>query len=211
MEDLKAIITDASADMMLTENIHKQYNNGINALKMRENVELLSKSAHPDTGKRAVPHVFHVKTDTFLQDSTLKEEVFGPNCILISTKSKSEVLAVANDLKGQLTATVWGNADDLKTYSDLLLVLQDKAGRVIINAMPTGVEVANAMVHGGPFPATTNSSTTSVGATAIYRFTRPVCFQGFPDSGLPAPLQNSNPLGILRQVDGEYTKDLIVR
>ena len=97
-----------------------------------------------------------------------------------------------------------------KNYSELQHILEDKAGRLIINAMPTGVEVNYAMVHGGPFPATTNSATTSVGATAIYRFTRPVCFQGFPDSALPEALQNNNPLGILRQVNGKFTTDAII-
>lgn len=210
LEELKMIIANAPADLMLTENIHKQYNNGVNELKTHKKVQLLAQSKHQDSGKRAVPHLFHTKTDTFLQHNALAEEVFGPSSIHITTKNKDEILAIAKSLKGQLTATVWGNAYDLKEYRELLSMLQDKAGRLIINAMPTGVEVANAMVHGGPFPATTNSSTTSVGATAIYRFTRPVCFQGFPDVELPAPLQNSNPLGILRQVDGECTTNSIV-
>jgi NADP-dependent aldehyde dehydrogenase len=135
----------------------------------------------------------------------LSEEVFGPSSIHITTKNKNEILEIARSLKGQLTATIWGNEADLKEYSELKEILQDKAGRLILNAMPTGVEVNYSMVHGGPFPATTNSATTSVGSTAIYRFTRPVCFQGFPQGELPEALQNSNPFGILRQVNGQFT------
>jgi alpha-ketoglutaric semialdehyde dehydrogenase len=154
--------------------------------------------------------VFTTSAASFLMQEELADEVFGPSSIHITTQNKEEILSVARNLKGQLTATIWGNAEDLKNYSELQHILEDKAGRLIINAMPTGVEVNYAMVHGGPFPATTNSATTSVGATAIYRFTRPVCFQGFPDTILPEALQNNNPLGILRQVNGKFTTDAII-
>ncbi len=109
-------------------------------------------------------------------------------------------------MEGHLTATVHGTEADLMEYSELLKILEQKVGRVVINGFPTGVEVSHAMVHGGPFPATTDSRSTSVGTTAIYRFTRPVCYQDYPQVLLPDELKEENPLGIMRLVNGEYRK-----
>ena len=105
-------------------------------------------------------------------------------------------------MHGQLTATVWGTDNDLAEYAPLIQLLEDKAGRLIINNVPTGVEVTAAMVHGGPFPATTYSGATSVGTGSVYRFTRPVCYQGFPQFLLPGALKNENPFKIWRLVNG---------
>jgi 2,5-dioxopentanoate dehydrogenase len=105
-----------------------------------------------------------------------------------------------------LTASVFGTETELNEYADLLEILEQKVGRLIINAFPTGVEVSHAMIHGGPFPATTDSRSTSVGTQAITRFTRPVCFQDMPDSLLPAELKTSNPLSIWRKINGELSK-----
>lgn len=115
--------------------------------------------------------------------------------------------ALAEHLEGQLTATVHGSDDELAAAADLLAVLTRKAGRVLCNGFPTGVEVSSAMQHGGPFPATTDARFTSVGSAAILRFARPVCYQGFPDALLPAELQNANPLGLLRLVNNVPTRD----
>jgi acyl-CoA reductase-like NAD-dependent aldehyde dehydrogenase len=112
------------------------------------------------------------------------------------------MLALARSLEGQLTATVHGTDSDLEANRELLEVLETKAGRVLINGFPTGVEVCHSMVHGGPFPATSDGRSTSVGTTAIHRFTRAVCYQSFPDSLLPAELQEANPLGIRRMLNG---------
>ena len=210
MADYKATIEDASGGVMLTDNIYRSFNKGTEEFAQHENVALLAKGKQLDKKSAAVPQAFTTTAANFLAQEELAEEVFGPSSIHITTKNKEEIFAIARNLKGQLTATIWGNADDLKTYSELQHILEDKAGRLIVNAMPTGVEVNYAMVHGGPFPATTNSATTSVGAAAIYRFTRPVCFHGFPNDALPEPLQNNNPLGILRQVDGKFTTDAII-
>jgi len=110
---------------------------------------------------------------------------------------------LAKSLEGQLTATVLGTDADLEANRELLDVLETKVGRVVVNGFPTGVEVCHAMVHGGPFPATSDGRSTSVGTGAIDRFTRPVCYQGFPDALLPAELREANPLGIRRLIDGE--------
>jgi len=136
----------------------------------------------------------------------LAEEIFGPTSLIVEANTKEEILIAAQNLTGHLTATVHGTQEDLEEYSELLDILEQKVGRLIINGLPTGVEVGYAMVHGGPFPATTDSRSTSVGTGAITRFTRPVSFQDFPDSLLPDELKNDNPLSIWRLVDGELKK-----
>ncbi len=124
-------------------------------------------------------------------------------------ENKEQLIQIAERIPGQLTASVWANENDVAGFKNLFDILEEKAGRLMINNAPTGVEVTHAMIHGGPYPATTDSRTTSVGSQAIYRFTRPVCFQNFPKQLLPAELQNDNPLGIWRKVDGEMTKNAI--
>jgi NADP-dependent aldehyde dehydrogenase len=114
--------------------------------------------------------------------------------------------AVARQLEGQLTATIHGTPDDLAEYAPLLSILENKAGRLVFNGFPTGVEVCASMQHGGPYPATTDSRSTSVGTAAILRFVRPVAYQNFPPASLPAELQDANPRGIWRMVDGELTR-----
>jgi 2,5-dioxopentanoate dehydrogenase len=123
---------------------------------------------------------------------------------------RDEVLEIARQLEGHLTATIHGTIEDLRDYSDLIAILEDKVGRLIFNGFPTGVEVSHAMVHGGPFPATSDGRSTSVGTQAIYRFSRPVCFQGFPDQALPDELKDANPLGIWRMIDGEMSREPII-
>jgi NADP-dependent aldehyde dehydrogenase len=108
-----------------------------------------------------------------------------------------------------LTATIHGTEQDLEENRELITVLESKVGRLLFNGFPTGVEVCHAMVHGGPYPATSDGRSTSVGTQAIYRFTRPVCYQDFPDATLPNELKNANPLNILRMVNGSMTRDPI--
>jgi alpha-ketoglutaric semialdehyde dehydrogenase len=117
------------------------------------------------------------------------------------------LLATAEALEGHLTATVLGTEEDLAANQDLIAILERKVGRLLFNGYPTGVEVSHAMVHGGPYPATSDSRFTSVGSQAILRFVRPRCYQNFPQSALPEPLRNENPLGISRLVDGVITRD----
>ena len=117
------------------------------------------------------------------------------------------MLELARALDGQLTATLHGSEADLIEYRDLTSILECKAGRLVVNGYPTGVEVCDAMVHGGPYPATSDSRFTSVGTQAIYRWARPVCYQDFPDVALPAELRNENPLGIRRTIDGMVTRE----
>jgi NADP-dependent aldehyde dehydrogenase len=146
--------------------------------------------------------IVETDADTFLADPVLAEEVFGPFSLVVTVSALETMEAVARRLDGQLTATVHGTPRDLAAAAGLLDVLATKAGRVIVNGFPTGVEVCQAMQHGGPWPASSDSRFTSVGSAALERFVRPVCYQDVPDALLPPALRNSNPLGIARLVDG---------
>ncbi len=155
------------------------------------------------------PGVIVTDADTWLDNETLHEEIFGPATIVVRCASEAEMTRCAQKLAGTLTATIHGSAEELAETGELLDLLSRKAGRLIFNGFPTGVEVGYAMHHGGPYPATTDEKFTSVGSAAILRFARPVCYQNFPESLLPAELRNANPRGILRNIDGRLTRDEI--
>lgn len=129
-------------------------------------------------------------------------EVFGPSTLVAECDSRTRLLDVARALEGQLTVTIHAAAGEVDEYRDLLEIVETKAGRIVFNGYPTGVEVVPAMVHGGPYPATSDGRSTSVRTRAIERFTRPVAWQNAPDAVLPNELKESNPLNILRMVDG---------
>jgi alpha-ketoglutaric semialdehyde dehydrogenase len=141
-----------------------------------------------------------------MEHEDLAQEIFGPTTVVVGYQDRKQLLAVAEQLEGHLTATVHADESELADYADLIDILSRKVGRVILNGYPTGVEVSHAMVHGGPFPATSDGRSTSVGSQAIYRFTRLVCYQSFPDAALPDELKSTNPLGIMRMMDGERTR-----
>jgi NADP-dependent aldehyde dehydrogenase len=141
----------------------------------------------------------------YFSDPASVDEIFGPTTLLVHMGGADEMLAAARGLEGHLTATIFGTEQDLRDYASLLRILETKAGRVIFNAFPTGVEVCHAMVHGGPYPATSDGRSTSVGSQAIYRFARPVAYQGLPQAFLPPELQDDNPLGILRLWNGKWS------
>jgi NADP-dependent aldehyde dehydrogenase len=136
----------------------------------------------------------------------LAEEVFGPFSLIVRCKSTDELHSVINRSHGQLTSTIISDEAELTKYSSLLNMLVEKAGRLVVNGVPTGVEVCPSMQHGGPFPATTDSRFSAVGTDAIKRFSRPVAFQNFPDSLLPEELQETNPLKIWRLRNNEWGK-----
>src|SRR5262249_23541503 len=151
--------------------------------------------------------VLETDGDTFLKNHALEEELFGPSTLLISCSSPEDLEKAAEKLPGQLTATIHGTEEDLQNHTRLVSILQQKVGRLIFNGFPTGVEVCPSMQHGGPYPATTDARTTSVGTAAIGRFARPVCFQNFPDEALPIELRNKNEREIWRMVDGQMMRD----
>jgi hypothetical protein len=141
---------------------------------------------------------------TFLSRPDLMEEVFGPSTPVVECASPAEMLAVARQAEGQLTATLHATPEELAMHGDLLDQLAHKVGRLVFKGFPTGVEVAHAMTHGGPYPATSDGRSTSVGTRAIERFLRPVSRQNFPDGALPPELREANPLGLTRLVDGTF-------
>lgn len=145
----------------------------------------------------------------FLGQRELQHEIFGPYTLLIDVDDPAGLVKAARSLDGQLTATVHATLDDLAAAGDLLAALERKAGRLLINGFPTGVEVSPAMHHGGPYPATTDSRFTSVGTAAIQRFARPVCFQNFPASALPPELDDRNPRSLMRLVNGHLTREAV--
>ncbi|WP_321799175.1 aldehyde dehydrogenase (NADP(+)) [Caballeronia sp. J97] len=151
----------------------------------------------------ALPALYRVSAEAFLAQPQLAEEIFGPTSVIVVCRDEDEMIAVARRLEGQLTATLLMEKDDVDLARRLLPVLERKAGRILANGFPTGVEVSYAMVHGGPFPATSDSRSTSVGAMAIERFLRPVCYQDLPAALLPAALADDNPLSLWRLRDGE--------
>jgi 2,5-dioxopentanoate dehydrogenase len=156
-------------------------------------------------------HLLVAKAKEFRENHLLQEEIFGPATLLVECENEAEVLKTIESLPGQLTATVHLTPDEEEPSRAFLEAFTEKAGRVLLNGYPTGVEVCPSMQHGGPYPATTDSRFTSVGTAAILRFARPVCFQNFAEKLLPAELQNANKLRIWRQINGRLTKDDVGR
>ena len=139
----------------------------------------------------------------------LSTEAFGPFTLVVLCENLEEFTACAKALEGQLTATIQANPADHAAAKPLFALLEQKAGRVLLNGFPTGVEVCHAMNHGGPYPATSDVRYTSVGTAAMFRFARPICYQGLPDDLLPEALKNANPLKLLRLVNGTPTRDAV--
>lgn len=156
---------------------------------------------------QAGPILLGASARDFLSHPELAEEVFGPFALLITAQSMDELMEAARSLEGQLTATIHGTPGDLAQAAPLVKLLERKAGRLIINGYPTGLEVCPAMQHGGPWPATTDARFTSVGTAALQRFVRPVCYQNFPPDLLPEELRDENPRRIWRLVNGGLTQD----
>ena len=161
-------------------------------------------AAGTDEAERVAPHVFRVGAEDFLAQPRLAEEVFGPTGLIVEVDDPARMPELARALAGQLTATVHGEPAELGRHAALIAALEARVGRLLFNAFPTGVEVCHAMVHGGPWPATTAPASTSVGTLAIERFLRPVCYQDCPDALLPEALREANPLGLRRLVDGRW-------
>ncbi len=208
---LAASVRAAPSGNMLTPGILRAYETNRKKLFNLPGVtELGSAGAVLDQTKtEALASIATVSASRFLSLSELGHEVFGPFTLVIIADTDKEIIACIRALEGQLTATVHGTPADLATAQSLISELEQKAGRVLINGFPTGVEVAPAMHHGGPYPATTDVRFTSVGTAAILRFARPVCYQNFPSALLPLALRNENPLGILRLINGHYARDAI--
>jgi NADP-dependent aldehyde dehydrogenase len=191
---------------MLTPGIHAAYGKGVKKLEESSGVKLVVRGQEGSSACAGRAALFRTDAATFLANPALEDENFGASSLIVACSDVGQLKQVAEYVDGQLTATLFLNENDKAAALQLLPVLERKVGRILINGFPTGVEVAHAMVHGGPYPATSDSRTTSVGAGAIDRFLRPVCYQDLPDYLLPASLQDDNPLGLWRIKEGELEK-----
>jgi NADP-dependent aldehyde dehydrogenase len=194
---------------MLHEGIRSGYEEGLNELEATGDVRFVARGSSSN-GSTATPGTTAVLTASaraFLAKKRLQEEVFGPSTLVVSCSDSAEIERVAYSVDGNLTATLHGTQEDLEEFADLVHLLENKVGRLIFNGFPTGVEVCASMHHGGPYPATSDVRSTSVGTAAILRFARPICYQDFPQTAMPAELRDRNERGIWRTVDDELTKN----
>jgi 2,5-dioxopentanoate dehydrogenase len=191
--------------MMLNKGIYTHFEKNKHMLTAQAAVSVVAESEATAQEGQGRPRIVSTSANSFLNNDVLSEEVFGPFGLLVEANDYAEVLAIAQQLKGQLTITIAGTEADVRAHQEIINIVKDKAGRLLFNGMPTGVEVVYAMQHGGPFPASTDPRFTSVGPDAIKRFLRPLAFQNWPNEFLPAELKNENPLAIFRIVDGVST------
>ncbi|MFC3282176.1 aldehyde dehydrogenase (NADP(+)) [Litchfieldella rifensis] len=199
-------VNESAAQTMLTPGIHAAYEDGIGALASHPKVRQIARGQAGDGPHQCQAALFATRGADFRADDALQAEVFGASALVVECADFDEMQRIADHLEGQLTMTLQMDSGDLDTARTLLPTLERKAGRVLANGWPTGVEVCHAMVHGGPYPATSDSHTTSVGSAAIQRFLRPVCYQNLPAGLLPEALKDGNPLGVSRLVDGKREK-----
>jgi NADP-dependent aldehyde dehydrogenase len=186
-ESVSSALMETSAQTMLTDGIASAYRVGQTRMAGTLGVhEVMSSACEQRT---ATPFLYSTTAKNWLSNQSLMEEVFGPLGLIVKARSLEEMRAVAQSLPGQLTCTLHIDEEDTAAAMDFMPILERKAGRVLANSFPTGVEVSDAMVHGGPYPATTNFGATSVGTLSIRRFLRPVCFQNIPRALLPQGLR----------------------
>ncbi len=204
IEQLDRLLSDSPPGTMLTPNIARAFHDGHKRLTNTAGVRRISPS-RPDPGPtQASPALFVTSAEKFLADHTLREELFGPATLIVLAKDPAEFQKIAEALDGQLTATIHSAPGEAARFSSLVSALQQKSGRLLFNSFPTGVEVNHAMQHGGPYPATSDPRSTSVGTAAIQRFARPLAFQDAPEELLPEELHNTNPRKVKRLVDGKW-------
>ncbi len=196
-------------EKMLHQNISKNYEHKAEHIFENKDVVKLAESEQLSAELQGRPVLGWVSGADFIASPNLAEEIFGPFSLLIECEGTDELTEVLKTFRGQLTASVIGTADDIRSFRRQIEILQDVVGRLIFNGMPTGLEVGYSMQHGGPFPATTDGRFTSVGVDAIKRFVRPVAFQNAPDEYLPDELKDANPLKIWRRVDGRLSNEPI--
>ena len=202
---VRGLVANTEPLPLLTKGIQKNYDD---SNRHRESeVEVAAANNKSNLNGFAVnPSIFETSAVSFLETPDLNEEIFGPSTLVIRSNDHEELLQIARSLEGQLTASIHGTGEDLKEYADLIEILETKVGRLIFNGFSTGVEVCPSMVHGGPYPATSDGRSTAVGTRAIRRFSRFVCYQNFPQDSLPEELKDDNPLKLWRIVDGELKK-----
>jgi 2,5-dioxopentanoate dehydrogenase len=206
---LRSLVSQASPFTMLTQGIAAQFSKTLAERVKSGTVQTITIADDEERSKGFTATATLLSTDakSLEANPNLSGEVFGPTSLFVACDDHEQTLRAAESLKGHLTASVIGTEEDLANHRDLIEVLERKVGRLICNGYPTGVEVSHAIVHGGPYPATSDGRSTSVGSRAIFRFSRPVCYQNFPQSTLPEELHDDNPLHIWRMIDGAMTQD----
>ncbi|WP_309108277.1 aldehyde dehydrogenase (NADP(+)) [Arthrobacter sp.] len=195
-------VSAQAGQTMLTEGIAASWNSGAVALGSSDHVAVVGHGTEGGTKNAPAPAIFGTDIRSFVSNPVLHAEIFGAASLMIRYKTAQELIEATNRMEGQLTASLQLTEEDYPAASRLLPALEQKVGRIIVNGWPTGVEVGHAMVHGGPFPATSDPRTTSVGTLAINRFLRPVAYQNLPQELLPTPLQDANPWQLNRRIDG---------
>lgn len=206
---LSSLLAAAPAGIMLNEGVCRNYYKNRKNIAAQEAVTVLYEGDDAAENFKGSAALLQVSATDFINDPGLQHEIFGPASMIIKCKDETELLEAIHSLQGQLTGTVFATNEDIKNFAGCINELSAKVGRVVYNNVPTGVEVCHAMVHGGPFPATTDARSTSVGADAIKRFVRPICLQDCPPEFLPDALKNENPLRIMRKVNGVFTNESI--
>jgi NADP-dependent aldehyde dehydrogenase len=201
------VLAKKGAQTMLTAGIASAYQGSIAQRGEQAGVQNVAQGAPTEAACAALPALFETTAVHFLATPQLEDEIFGPTSLIVTCADVEEMIKVAEHLEGQLTATLQIEAEDYGLARQLLPTLERKVGRILANGFPTGVEVSYAMVHGGPFPATSDARATSVGATAIERFLRPVCYQDLPAELLPEALHDNNPLNLWRLRDGKLVQE----
>lgn len=205
ISELRQLISAKLPEPMLHEGISKQFAEKRTQMLQSTGVSIIGESAEHKPAAYSHPTIATVNGNLFLSNKMLSQEVFGPFALLVTCSGPDEMTAVVHALEGQLTATIWGEEADTDMVIFYQQLLREKCGRIIFNGVPTGVTVVHAMHHGGPFPATTDSRYTAVGADSILRFVRPVCYQNWPDNLLPEPLRNRNSYSVSRLINGIRT------
>ncbi|MFB6317928.1 aldehyde dehydrogenase (NADP(+)) [Saccharicrinis sp. FJH54] len=209
IEQVSSQVKTASGAKMFSDSVLRNYRLNADKMFTHSEVKLIERGADEVDQDVVMPVLAMVRGSDFMAKPTLHEEVFGPFSLIVACDTDAQFSEVLQSLEGQLTATVHATEKELAQRKDVVDVLLQKCGRLLLNGVPTGVEVCAAMQHGGPYPASTDARFTSVGVSAVKRFVRPVSYQDFPDALLPDELKNGNPLNIMRVVNNVWTKDKI--
>lgn len=204
-EQLAKAIENAAPSCMLHASMQADFEKGILKMQGQKGVSKVAQFKGEILPNHGRPTVLKVNGEEFLKNKVLSHEVFGPFSIIVECDNEAELLQIIDTLEGQLTGTIIGEEKELHHHQYVVLALQNRVGRLIFNGVPTGVEVCASMLHGGPYPASSDSRFTAVGTHAVYRWVRPLSFQNWPDDLLPSELQNENPLQIVRTVNDTLT------
>lgn len=203
VEAIAAAFSGSTGQTMLTPDIYKAWRAGVDALAAQPNARVVATGTDGEGENAPGPVVFETTAEAFVSDDVFSQEIFGAASLIVRYDDVAQLTELASGLEGQLTATLHLSEADYEVARKLLPVLERLAGRILVGGWPTGVEVGHAVIHGGPFPATSNGATTSVGSLAIERFMRPVSYQSLPEELLPLPVRDKNDYGLIRRIDGE--------